>query len=411
MLHSNQGIEWSQPDPRGICTLQMDVGAKSTVRGKRRRRAFRQQSEGIALWSSERKLLLKDWVKGVSANKRWNALLKAAGSNRFAEANDLMQALLEFGWIEVQERRVHGRWEPVQVDFLALEPLRELLGLKNRDKLAQQQQDVNATKFSNEQLELMRQELSVMPPERAVKRYELLLALSKWQEQQYFGSRRDFSQFARGQTKAVSSSEWKWLSEGLDLNEWNIDRHTATLYISGSICLHFADGDLDLKVVPDFIALTPETIKSIQSISNNPLRWIIVENQTCFEKLARQTCQDEAVLWVPGHPPTWWKEAVARFVSLCPVPAKISCDPDPAGIQIALTVGQIWNDVKCQWEPWKMSTVELQKLKHGISITDKDRVLLDGLLCKSLPVQLLELATEMKHSGTKGEQEELFFSD
>lgn len=401
--------DWSAPDEAGICTQRLDVGAKSTLRGKRRRRSLVLQEQPLKLWLATRKLLLKEWLKGTSATRRWSALLKIAGSNRVNEANALLQALLETGWIQVEEWRNRGRWDVSQVEFLALEPLREQLGLKNREKLAAAHQKLNNAQFSDGQLEGLRQDLAAMPPERALKRHELLLALDAWQEQEYFGSRRDFSQFARGNTKAISGSEWRWLSDAIDLEEWRIGRHTATLYLRASFTLHFAAGQLDLGVLPDFIALTPATLAALQGISAPPEQWLVIENQTCFEKVARQAKTSEAVLWVPGHPPLWWQTAVARLVALCPAPAKISCDPDPAGIQIALSVGRLWEQHQCRWSPWKMGVADLQKLQHGLPLSARDRLLLQGLRKQSLPPGLDSLAANMEAQGIKGEQEELFY--
>jgi len=409
MSASTPPSEWSAPDKAGICTQRLDVGAKSTLRGKRRRRAFVPQEQPLQLWSTTRKHLLKQWLKGTSASRRWSALLKIAGSNRVNEANELLQALMETGWIQIEERRNRGRWEATQVEFLALEPLRERLGLKNREKLAAQHQKLNRSQFGDSQLEDLRQDLAAMPPERALKRHELLLALEAWQEHEHFGSRRDFSQFARGSTKAISDSEWRWLSDALDLEEWKIGRHTATLCLRASFRLCFATGQLDLGVLPDFIALTPATLAALQSVSARPKHWLIIENQTCFEKVARQAKPHEAVLWVPGHPPLWWQTAVARLIALCPAPAKISCDPDPAGIQIALTLGRLWQQNTCSWSPWKMGAEELKKLKHGLPISARDRLLLQGLRNQPLSPELASLAAAIEAQGIKGEQEELFY--
>lgn len=401
--------DWSAADAAGICTQRLDVGAKSTLRGKRKRRSFRLQPQALKLWPGSQQLLLKQWLKGASASRRWPALLKIAGSNRFNEANELLQRLLEAGWVQIEERRNRGLWEVTLVEFLDLEHLRERMGLKNRDKLNAQKQKLDKGQFSDAQLESLRQDLANMPAERALKRHGLLQALAAWQQQQKFGSRRDFSQFARGSTKAISGSEWNWLTDAIDLEEWKIGRHTATLYLQGSFILHFAAGQLDLGVVPDFIALTPATLTALQSISVPPERWLVVENQTCFEKVARQAKPHEAVLWVPGYPPGWWQEAVARLVSLCPAPAQIACDPDPAGIQIALTVGRLWQQNNCHWTPWKMGEEELKQLKHDLPVSAKDRLLLRGLRKQSLPLGLAKLAAAIEAQGIKGEQEELFY--
>ena len=404
---SGQG-SWSEPDSDGICTLNLDVGAKSTVRGKRRRRCFSQSTAALELWPKERKALLKQWLKSTATNRLWRDLLRLAGNNRFAEAGALLLALLETGWVEVQEERKQGQWQTARVEFIALESLRELVGLKNRQQLAQQQRQLNELHFSHPMLELLRQDLNDMPAERALKRYELLSALESWREQQQYGTRRDFSQFARGATKSVSSSEWSWLSEGLDLDEWGVGKHTAVLMFGANCQLLFDSGQLDLAAVPDFIALSPETVAAVKSITNPPRHWRIVENQTCFEKLSRQIDRDEALLMVPGHPPRWWQTAVSRLFELAPANIAVACDPDPAGIWIAQTIGRLCERCDCNWFPWYMGSDDLLRLKHKLPLSERDRVLLKTLGDSSLPESLHALIRTMEREGIKGEQEELF---
>ena len=400
---------WSAPDVLGIVCRHLDVGAVTTARGKRRRRALNRREADIELWLPAQKQLLRDWLKGKNAVRRWTALLKLAGSDRFTTANALVQDLLATGWIEVEEQRRRGVWELTQIEFFALEELRERLGLKNRDKLAIKHQQLSSSaEYSDPQLARLSQDLGTMPAERAIQRHQLLQALEQWQGQQLFGTRRDFSQFARGNTKALSSSEWQWLSDGLDLEEWNIGRHTATLYLRAPIRLQLPDGELNLKVVPDFIVLTPETIASVAAIKGRVQRWQVVENQTCFEKLARQSGEGDAVLWVPGQPPSWWQTAVAHLLTLCPAPAQIACDPDPAGIRIALTVGQLWQACGIDWAPWKMTADDLARLKHPLPLSDKDKALLEGLIANDQLIPFFFLASAMLRLGIKGEQEELF---
>ncbi len=52
---------------------------------------------------------------------------------------------------------------------------------------------------------------------------------------------------------------------------------------------------------------------------------------------------------MPGFAPTWWLESVELLITLQPAPALIACDPDPAGIEIALQAGRLWKGARLAW--------------------------------------------------------------
>ena len=126
---------WSAPDARGVQTRTLDVGARATLKGRRLRRNFTRSDGAAATWPSEWTALARDWF-AQGATMRWATLLKRAGPARVATAQELLQALLDAGWIALSERREPGgRWVPVQITVPALEACREALGLPNRDHL------------------------------------------------------------------------------------------------------------------------------------------------------------------------------------------------------------------------------------------------------------------------------------
>ena len=190
-----------------------------------------------------------------------------------------------------------------------------------------------------------------------------------------------------------------------ELAEFNIARHTPLLLVSANIILRTSLGDLHLCAMPDFAALTPATVKSIHVIEGQVSTWYLVENRTSFERVARNRQTNEGVIWLPGYPPSWWKEAVKLIINLAPAPAKIACDPDPAGIAIALSAIALWREAGNRAVAWKMGVEELENLNNKKQLSEFDQQQLSGLLKQSLPIELKNLAEYMQKHQKKGEQE------
>ena len=400
---------WSAPDENGIVTCKLDVGAVSTLRGRRRRKGSMRRPGDIALWPSAWRTLLIDWLRQGGPKRKWESLLKLAGGERVNEALQVIDSLLKAGLIELEEIRERGRWQPLWVEFYEPEAVRGLLGLKDRTKLNTLRGEQSGIVLENRELESLRASLDDMPDERAVRRHGLLPALDSWISDERSGTRRDFALFARGDTKGISAAEWDWIESGICPEHSGISRHTPALWLRAPVSLITAGGTIDLKSVPDCIGLSPETIVRITAIEGEPDCWRILENRTVFERVARDRGSTDGVIWVPGFAPSWWKKGVAEIVNLSPAPAFVACDPDPAGIEIALDVGRLWVERNLLWEPWRMDTGALLSLSRRKSLNEHDSERLKRLLSGELPPKLEELARWMLENGEKGEQEGLRF--
>jgi len=97
------------------------------------------------------------------------------------------------------------------------------------------------------------------------------------------------------------------------------------------------------------------------------------------------------------------------MLELCPAPALIACDPDPAGIEIALDVARIWTEKSLMWHPWHMDAETLAGLNRKRDLTENDKDRLNRLLLQPMPENLRELAAWMLENGEKGEQEGIVF--
>jgi len=351
--------------------------------------------------------LLTRWVRR-GGNSRWGTLRNDAGVTGINLAESLREWLLREGWAVVVEQRQHNEWWPQSLELRNLPQLRAALGISDKE------QDTQRWQAAREELKTCCDNnlapalfaLDELPVHRALARYDLIAALQRWQNAQKSGTRRDFALVARDNTKGVSESEWNWLEQTLDLAEFRIERHTPLLLLSASLTLTLPHGQLDLASHPDFAALTPATVQTITSVSGTISHWQLVENRTSFERIARQREHDVGVIWLPGFPPSWWCASVSRLLDLVPAPAQLACDPDPAGIAIALKAAELWRERNLTWLPWKMAATDLAALRVRRPLTESDRLQIAALQQESmLPAPFLELIEWMLKHDEKGEQE------
>ncbi len=112
-----------------------------------------------------------------------------------------------------------------------------------------------------------------------------------------------------------------------------------------------------------------------------------------------------AVVWLPGFPPGWWQESMRHLLVGAPAPAEIACDPDPAGIAIALQAARLWEALNLPWLPFAMRRDDLLAARQRKPLTEHDRQQLAQLLGGTLPPVLRQLAATLLELGEKAEQE------
>lgn len=391
----------SMPDEIRIESLDQ---RKVSQRRKRYREHLPQQLGQIP---GEWRELLTRWVRR-GGNSRWETLRNDAGATGIQMAQSLLDWLVREAWAVVVEQYRLGGWWPLSVELRNLPQLRSALGISDK---AQDEQRWQAAREElktccDDNLAPALLALDELPSHRALARYDLIVALQRWQNMQKNGTRRDFALSARDDTKGVSEAEWNWLEQTLDLAEFRIERHTPLLLLSASLTLTLPHGQLDLSCHSDFAAITPITLQNTTVASGSVSHWQLVENRTSFERVARQREHDVGVIWLPGFPPSWWCASVGRLLDLVPASAHLSCDPDPAGIAIALKAAELWRERNLTWLPWKMSATDLAALRVRKLLTESDRLQLVALQQESaLSAPFLELIEWMLEHGEKGEQE------
>lgn len=368
----------------------------------RRQRVAEPPPRGLDTLPDDWRQLLKRWVRR-GGDSRWETLKGDAGVGQQNLAQALLDWLLDNGWVALTEKFERAEWWPYRVRFQEPATLRAALGIADADATAANWQTLRDALPPDTPL---LDALDALPPKTALARADLATALARWQLEQRSGTQRDFALFARGATKAVSSAEWAWLAIATDLAEWGIERHTPLLLVAAPITLHLPQGVLDLAACADFCALTPATLAAATSADGTPARWHLAENRTSFERVARTRAADAGVIWLPGFPPAWWREAVAHVLTLAPAPAAIACDPDPAGVAIALQAGALWQAAGLDWQPWRMDIATLQSLPSRSPLNAWDSARIAQLWqAPGLPAGLVELLDYMQQNNLKGEQE------
>lgn len=398
--------DWSAPDATGVRSLPLR--GRSVLELRRRRRAERRDPDALAVFPDHWVALLREWLGSASVTRHWETLLGQAGVDRTQAAEQVCTALLEAGWIELDERRDRGgHWHTTRVHWLDRSALRIALGLADPAALDAAAARLVEDGFSDPRLPALADTLAGRPATLRLRRLELLQAVDRWVAAARTGSRRQFAHFARGDTKAVTDDEWRWLDDALSLHDLGIEAHRPGFWLRAPLQLRLPGGVLALDAAGDAIALTPATLLAVQACAGGIGCWRIVENRTSFEQAALAYGDVDGVVWVPGFPADWWRACMTTLLDHAPGPARIACDPDPAGIRIALCVARVCEAAGADWSPWKMAGTDLRGLARTRALGDYDRAELARLRATPASAPFADLIRALDDTGSKGEQEGL----
>jgi hypothetical protein len=94
-------------------------------------------------------------------------------------------------------------------------------------------------------------------------------------------------------------------------------------------------------------------------------------------------------------------------LELAPAPARISADPDPAGVEIALTAGSLWESRGLAWEPHLMGVDQLAAARQKLPLDEHhDVATLARIRARpGVPAALRQLCEHMAQQQVKAEQE------
>lgn len=358
--------------------------------------------------------VLQRWLKSHAQERAWQSLLDAAGKEALDIVDGLRDDLLMAGALAVKEELKSGQWRVARIVWRDLPVVQQAAGLTTAAELAAQRNDLagqwHAMANEHPWLALAAQAAAQSNAAVQAQRLPLLQALLAWQQEQRTGLRQDFALAARGHTKGITATEWEWLDAYLSLESLGIGRFEPLFWLAGTLVLQTES--MDIQGVPvlalesmGFVGVPCRQWTSPWSVRLGPQRYWLIENRASFERQSAQLQAGVCLIWLPGRPSGAWLQAMRWLLSQAPAPAAISCDPDPAGIQIAMTAGQLWSDVGLSWEAQHMSP---EVWRNGITrdLNDYDRRVLAQLQAQhDLPETLARLRDDMLESGTKAEQE------
>ena len=358
---------------------------------------------------AQRGVLLR-WLKSDAQERSWQVLLDAAGSDALDTADALLQLLLRAGALALKEEFRHGHWQPWRVVWCDIHALQRAAGLTAAPERDAAHQDLLTSLAQLAQdhpaLAPAVQHCLVTPQPRSTlqARAELLLALAPWCSEQRVGLRQDFALAARGHTKAITAGEWAWLESCLPLETMGIARFEPLLWLAGALSLRRENFRLDLRSMV-FCGLPSKQFAAPLAVTAGPRTYWLIENRASFERQAGQLEAGACLIWLPGRPGADWLAAVAWLLAQAPAPGRISCDPDPAGIQIALSAGQLWDQAGLPWHCAHMAPANWEDGQTQ-ALNDYDRrVLAELQLHPDLSPALCELRDHLLASGRKAEQE------
>jgi len=396
--------------------------AKSRTR--RERRADVPVPEAPPLLDPEPRDLLCRWVRHDARRRTRGALIKDAGPAGIERAEALCAQLLDQGWIVRCEQLQGGAWQWDALIWRDLPRLQALLDVAGPGRRAETRQALldqaadrlrawrtDAADPDPDLLDELERALAQLAedrsqgPNRLARRLDLLRALAAWHDTGESGTRRDFALRAGGDTKALTEADWRWLESGFDLERLRIARFALMAWLAGDVTLHWPAGQTLSLGHLHCIGLPLDDLIRAHAAAT-PQRWWLIENRASFERQARQPAPGTALLWMPGRPPTAWRDAVAHLLRLAPAPAWISADADPSGVDIACSVGDLWQSMGLAWAPHRMGVAEWTATAQTWPLNAHDRRLLDRLLGRpELPDGLRALCQAMRTEGRKAEQE------
>lgn len=362
-------------------------------------------------WHTAERELLQAWARSPAPIRRWTTLQQLAGTSRLELAETLLEKLVAEGVAQVQEQFRNTRWWPQQVIWLDLAALQRELGLRSESERIAEREELRTRLQSIGQQEplLLDAALSLLntpslPLGVLQARSELLQGLLSWVAEQRRGMRRDFALHVRPHTKAISEAEWQWLAQTLDLGTFGIEHFAPLLWLAGEMSLQWDEGRVDTAALP-FVGVPAESLMSMRPVKQAPACYWLIENRASFERQAGRREKEVCILWLPGRPSQAWQTAVTALLRQAPAPARISADADPAGIEIALTAGALWDAARLAWVPWCMEPHRLESSKT-LPLNDYDRqtlVRLESL--PDMPDALRDLASALRANQCKAEQE------
>ena len=158
---------WLAPDERGIRTAWLTDPNRSSLRGRRLRRAFDRPPPAIDAWPAPWRELLALWVRRTTPDKalKRDSLLTRAGATRANVALALIERLLADGLVEAEEHRdTKLGWQLRSLRFPDPASIRRALALPEPDAAQQAWARRKDAHLGRPDLDAARAALDQLPP-------------------------------------------------------------------------------------------------------------------------------------------------------------------------------------------------------------------------------------------------------
>lgn len=390
-------------------------------RGVRQRTAAHEPPDDLSLLGKEDRDLLTTWVRKDNVSRSREALLRDAGTSNIERAEALSVWLLREGWITRKEKLQGGSWQWDSLTWRNLDRLKSLLGVGSRaqrdDERVQRIEqayawfDTSKKEMGADLREAVLLAIQQLERETAQRvgviatRISLLVSLVDWCREQMNGTRRDFALYAGEHTKSIGASDWKWLEKLFDLESFGVTHFLPMVWLAGDVRLTLANRVLDLASAR-CLAIPIDDLLKTTAVSADLNHWWLIENRASFERQAGQCPRGALMAWLPGRPSHGWLKVIENLLRIAPAPLRVSADADPAGIDIARTVGALWRSQGQGWEPYRMGIDEWRAVTQKWPLNEHDVALLHRLMSDvDLPYSMQELCAAMLSEGRKAEQE------
>ena len=438
---SEPGIEIAYEEWINRC----DCGVERPIRTQPRgiwQRAKKADLKKLSTYPSHWQEILKKVLRGRTATPEGGVLvsedtLARAAGGRWHEVERLLQALLRDGAIvrftPMRGSRIKG--PKVRFTPQAVSALRAVLGLDSDDKqrvlieeffsewdypatVEGPASEVAAILDSLHALWLKHRRPAVPVPGsgtpvvmRSYGNYYLLLqTLREIFDICLRGEMLSFRELAvnlTGHSKGLEPVK-PYLRQLLSpLSRFSIVEHSPLLLCRLPLRGRVSGRGVDLSASVDYVVLTAGSARKFVPEDGCLRKLVLVENLTPFEYLSRRgdlLGPATGVVFLSGYPPGHVRDFTRKIISFGEVEGLIWCDPDPQGVEIALTAADWFGHDR--WMPLWMSP-ELLKQAETLPLSEADRKKAEELLLRADAEPFHPLVREMLSTGRKAEQESL----
>lgn len=393
----------------GIEAVVEFLNPRRRISGRRRLRGRHEVADKT--FSIDEVNLLKRLFSTVGLTRRWRTLAAQAGVQGQGSLLRLVRKLLQLNWVEVVEQRDRRGWNPVELQVVKLDRIRVAAGLENLGQRDITLSELRAYGARSPVTAQLQHALDRASATMQLRRRAWLPAIDAWLAASRNGTLRDFAYALTGKTKGLTHADIAWLRVHEVTEACSLVPHAFQLLVSG----HFAlAGDWQpgiewvLGPFPGPTSIGEDALSGAVRLA--PRVWVVVENRTVFDRAARISSRC-GVIWVPGYAPVAWLAMVGKLLDRMPARAMVLCDPDPAGVELALRALRPWRERGLVWQVEGMSLADAATLPSDRPLSAWDAETLRRVAPEVAGTPLEDTVHWLAETRRKVEQEPVWSED